>query len=195
MDFWHVYQKEKAKEGFGTDRLYVASRDRIHLSLSTVEKYSSLLGINQALETKFSDESRYAIAKEITHDLFISIYDVNTTKTFLLRPSQLVGELPTKKMQESKRKLKKPNLEMRILGLQNNDSEVLDAVELIHSLLKPSLVEVDLFGREMRHIVFDLKLGMVFNLLLLNRIYKPGELANPISLQDFSAKRGELKFL
>lgn len=195
MDFWSVYEKEKTKPEFGNARLYIASRDRIGLSLSTVERYSVLLGMNQGTARRFSDEFRYVLVKELTHDLLVSIYDVNTTQSFLLRFSEALGDAAVKKLAGDVRKIRKPNLEMRVIGLQDNNTELLSALERLHAALKPSLMEVDLFGKETRHIAFDTKLGMSFNLLLLNRIYRPHELANALSLEDFNEKRSELKFV
>ena len=195
MDFWKVYESEKAKEGLGTKRLYITSRDRIHLSLSSVERYGTLLGINQGINIKFSEAVRYVLSKEITHDLLLSLYDVNNTRASLLRLSEALPDSAIKKVAAEANKVRNPNLEMRVMGLQDADTELLDSVERFHKALKPSVIELDLFGGDMRHIVFDLKLGMSFDLLLLNRIYRPHELANTMSLEDFAKKKSEFKFV
>jgi len=195
MDFWRVYKTEEEKPEFGNGRLYITSRDRIHLSLSHVERYSALLGMNQSMSRRFSDETRYVTTKDLTHDLFVSVYDVNTTESVLLRFSQPLGREAVKKVASPLKKLARPNLEMRIIGLQDRDTELLGSVEMLHGELKPALVEADLFGSEIRHLAFDLKLGMAFNLLLLNRIYRPHELANTLSIEDFNKKKSELKFV
>lgn len=195
MDFWNVYEAQKAKQGFGTSRLRVASRDRIHVSLSTVERYSMLLGMNQGMSKKFTEEARYIITKNLTHDLFISIYDVNTTSSALLRFSEALGDAAVSKLAGRLRKLKKPNLEMRIIGMQNGDSELLSAADRLYAATKPALIEADLFGNETRQIAFDLKLGMPFDLLLLNRIYRPHELANAQSIDDYNKSKSDLKFV
>ena len=62
-------------------------------------------------------------------------------------------------------------------------------------MFKSSLMETDLFGEETRHIVFDMKLGMSFNLLLLNRIYKQYELLNMTTKPEFDLRKSELKFV
>ena len=39
---------------------------------------------------------------------------------------------------------------------------------------------------------FDLKLGMGFNLLLLNRIYRPHELINTLTAEEFEGQKSRL---
>lgn len=195
MDFWKVYEAEMAEPEFGKGGLRIASRERINLSLSSVERYGTLLGLNQGTTRRFSEERRYTLLKDLTHDMFISLYDVNTTQTFLLRFSEELGDAAIRKVAGDIRKINKPNLEMRAIGLQDNDTELLGSLQSLHAALKPSLMEADLFGRETRHIVFDLKLGMSFNLLLLNRIYRPHELVNTTRLEEFNKKKSELEFV
>lgn len=195
MDFWSVYEAEKAKPEFGSGRLYIASRDRIHLSLSSVETYGTTLDINQAIVKGYKEEERFVLAKDLTNDLFISIYDVNVASALLLRASMPLAGTLTAQIIAKIKKIKNPNLEMRLAGLQDKGTELLPAVESFHKAFKSSLMEVDLFGNEIRHLVFDLKLGMLFNLLLLNRIYRPGELVNATILDEFNKRRSELKFV
>lgn len=195
MDFGNVYEKEKVKLRFGDSRLRIASRERINISLSSVEKYGFVLGLNQGVVRKFSEEYRYILVKNLTHDVLVSFYDVNTTYTFLIRFSDILGDTVVKKFREEVRKLKKPNFEMRLIGAQDKETDLLASVDRLRGVTKPNLMEVDLFGNEIRHIVFDTKLGMSFNLLLLNRIYGPHELANTLSLDDFNKSKSELKFV
>jgi hypothetical protein len=195
MNFWSVYESEKAKPEFGSDKLYITSRDRIHLSLSTVEQYAFSLEMDHAVIRQYSEAEKYVIASNITHDILISIYDVNTTLSVLLRASELPGKEAMQRVIGEIRKLRKPNMEMRLIGLQNSEADLLVVADDLHAALKPSLMEVDVFGKELRNIVFDLKLGMTFNLLLLNRIYRPGELVNALGVEEFNKKKSELKFV
>ncbi len=194
MNFWSVYEEEKAKPEFGNVQLYIRSRDRIHLSLSHVEHHGVLLGMNQGTFRKYSEEGRFVMSKSLTHDLFVSIYDVNTTQSTVLRFSQKLSDGALKKVTTNLRALKKPNLEMRVIGLQDRDTELLSSAERLYASAKPALVELDVFGGETRHLVFDTKLGMVFNLLLLNRIYRPHELATTQSADEYNKMKAELKF-
>jgi hypothetical protein len=56
-------------------------------------------------------------------------------------------------------------------------------------------MEVDLFGEEKRHIVMDMKTGLSYDLLLENRIYRPGELKNDEKEEDFQSSTARLSFV
>ncbi|MEM3241154.1 MAG: hypothetical protein QW091_01625 [Candidatus Micrarchaeaceae archaeon] len=191
MDLFNAYLLEKSSKAaaFGNERLYISVRDRIHLSLASVENSSTELALNSALISKYSESGRYVLCKGIVFDLLLSIYDVNTRSFFAFRSMQQEDlKEPIKKFI---RQLKRPNLEIRAIGMQNTakdyTSELSSMLERAYELAKPyaRLVEVDLFGSEQRHIAIDTKLGMTFDLLLLNRFYKPGELANQTSAEQF----------
>ena len=48
------------------------------------------------------------------------------------------------------------------------------------------IFEADLFGSDRRNIAIDLKTGTSFNMLTENRLYKPGELANTTTEEQFA---------
>ena len=50
---------------------------------------------------------------------------------------------------------------------------------------KIRLVEIDLFGENTRHIAIDTKLGTSFNVLMEDRLYRPGELVNSMTVENF----------
>jgi hypothetical protein len=195
MDFWDVYEKERTKPNFGSVRQYLTSRERIHLSLSSVEQYGVGMEMNTGSFRKFREEERYLIVSDMTRDLFVSIYDVNQQHALLLRFSESLEADALKRIDQEIKNMKKPNLEMRVIGLQDKETELLGTVERLHGMFKSSLMEVDLFGEETRHIVFDMKLGMSFNLLLLNRIYKQYELLNMTTKPAFEKRKSEIKFV
>jgi hypothetical protein len=195
MDFWDVYEKERTEPTFGIGRKLISSRDRIHQSLSSVDEYCMNLEMDHATVKNFSERERYVICTEITHDLLVSIFDVNTERSILLRFSEPPKDEVLRKVSDEIKKLKKPNLEMRIIGLQDKDTELLGSADRLHNMFTSSLMEVDLFGNEMRHIAFDMKLGMSFNLLLLNRAYLQYELINKEMRADYDRRKSELKFV
>jgi hypothetical protein len=157
-------------------------RDRPHASLKSVELHGGITYLQpaQSLKEKYTGpgSKRYAAAIRISNSIFVSIYEINSRSVFLqYAPNPIIP------LQEPTSFIKglrgKPNLEARIIGMQNNDDsdglvEILDTI----GSLKVPLVEVDLFGNEIRHIALDLALGQTYNLLLENRIYHPGELIN-----------------
>ena len=196
MDFYNAYEREKQSQGdgFGKSRLYIRVRDRIHLSLSSVEKSSSELQINKSAMKAYDDSIRYVLAKGITFDLLVLLYDVNTSGFFAFRAAQEEDlKMPVK---EFVSKLKRPNIEIRAIGMQNSSKDygtgLANVIEAAYTLCKPyaRLVEVDLFGTDQRNIAIDTKLGMTFDLLLFDRFYKPGELANTLSAEAFKAQIG-----
>lgn len=195
MDFFGKYREEAGKQGFGATRLHLASRERIHASLSSLSKYSSRLEINQAHAFAYSGADRYVLAKDVTRDLLIAIYDVNTSQAILLRPSKAIEGGMARKIASAVGGHKMKNLEMRAIGLQEEDKDLLPGIDMLRKSLKAPLVEVDLFGGDTRHIAFDTKHGMCYDLLLLDRIYKPHELANVEAKEEFEKRRSELKFV
>ena len=47
-----------------------------------------------------------------------------------------------------------------------------------------------MFGTDARHVAIYLKTGASYNLLLLNRIYRPGELKNQQAYDEFRQRLG-----
>ncbi len=195
MELFNEYSSMAGSQDFGKSRLRLASRERIHTSLSRIAAYSTRIETNQVKAVGYGEAGRYVLAEGITRDMLLTIYDVNTSQAVLLRPSKELGGAMEKRIAETVRKRRMGNLEMRAIGLQENDARLLACVGRLHSLLKAQLVEVDLFGNEMRHIAFDTRQGMCYDLLLLDRIYRPHELANAERPEDFEKRRSELEFV
>jgi hypothetical protein len=195
MDFWKVYQNERVSDDFGQQRLCLRSRERIHASLSSVESYATNLEVNQAVSANYGEGTRYVLAEDLTYDLLVSLYDVNSSSAILLRASSPIGKKALAEIRSRLGRLRRPNLEMRAIGLQSGDRTMLESIDRIHALANPGLQEVDLFGSSTRHLAFDLKTGMQLDLLSLNRIYLPDELANGLSIEGFGRLRSEIKFV
>ena len=56
-------------------------------------------------------------------------------------------------------------------------------------------MEIDMFGEEKRHMAIDMKTGLSYDLLLENRIYRPGELKNDEKEDDFQSSTSRLSFV
>ena len=84
------------------------------------------------------------------------------------------------------RKLKPANIEVRLIGLQNGDNPLRlnETVDFIKKMKLP-VFEADLFGGDTRHICIDIKTGVSFDVLISNRLYKPGELTNKVTREQF----------
>lgn len=193
MDLWDSYVARSAI-GFGSAELTLSTGQRQHASLRQIEERSVSLEPSKARFLTYSEGARYIIAKDITFDLLLSVYDVNTRSAFVGRVTTDIS--PKTLMKIRSRMLKgRPTLELRAIGLQNGYGNGVTDVEELYKRLKPVLMEIDLFGTDTRHIAFDLKTGVPYNLLLLNRIYRPGELACQVKKEDFDGKISDLAFV
>jgi hypothetical protein len=195
MDLWKDYQTARASEDFGHQRLYLRSRERIHASLSEVGPYGTILELNNCVFASYGEGTRYVLARDITYDLLVSIYDVNSSSALLFRATFPLNKKAFSEVRNRLGRFRRPNLEMRLIGMQNEDTVVLDSIDGLRRLAKSALQEVDLFGRSTRHVAFDLKVGMPLDLLTQNRIFRSDELLNGLSLEGFGRQRSELAFV
>ncbi len=176
MDFWKAYSEKVRLPEFGSSQTWLKTGERWNTSIMRYLEYSYILGAGEHITAQWSPDIRYIIAKEIISDLFISLYDVNTRSVFACR---IGGDHKSFSFEASKavRKIRNPNIEMRAIGLQNTDKQSADAImEMRNAIGTGSLAEADLFGNQKRHIIMELYTGRMYNLLLENRIYRPGEL-------------------
>ncbi len=189
MGFEDTFAAAIMSQGFGKERFLVSYKDRPHISKSKLDRYSEALyiGTGELSRLKFSEiRQRYIAAMDVTYDLMLTIYDVNTST---LLAARLFGfpDKTAKEIDSFVRGLgKKANLEARLIGLQNNEST--DSLSRIFAFLKSrkiQLVEIDVFGNEIRHIAVDSKIGVPYNILKDNRIYRPGELTNTATIEQF----------
>lgn len=195
MDFWKAYQTARASGDFGRQRLCLRSRDRVHASLSAVEPCGTRIEINRCIAAAYSEGARYMMAEDLTYDLLVSLYDVNSSSAVLLRASSPLDKKTLAGIGRRLGRMGKPNLEVRAVGLQSGDPAMLDSLGKIQGMAKCDLQEVDLFGTNARHVVFDLKVGMMLDLLPLNRLFRPDELVNGLGLDGFARLRSELQFV
>ncbi len=193
MDMWNSYKK-RAGAGFGSEQLRLCTGEKWNASLGRVSDKGVELGINAAMFQGYDEGRRYIIAKDITYDLLLTIYDVNSSSMFAAR---ITGNPDTKEWSRiisMLRKVKIPNLEFRLIGLQNGYTAGLEAAESLNGKIRGRFVEFDLFGTNTRHVVVDAKTGVPYSLLLLNRIYRAGELACQTKKEDFEKNVAKLTF-
>ena len=146
MDFWGIYKNSEMSPGFGQARLTLCARDRIHISNSAIADYCTPIGPDTGFSRKYDERSRYVLAGDLTYDLLVSIYDVNSSRAFLLRLSNPLSEIAFKRVAATIKSLARPNLEMRVIGLQNGATGPLGTVRELIKHAKFSLQEVDIFG-------------------------------------------------
>ena len=192
MELWYGYTALLSRPDFGKSRAYVGILERNTVSLGGVVKRAINLEIDAPASAFFDDLGyRYIIANNITFDMLISLYDVNSTKTFACRAfGNSVGAQASVAIKKFIAGLKKPNLELRCIGFQDESLGASNMVSELHQMTKASLTEVDLFGNQMRHICIDMKTGLTYDLLLENRRYRAGELINKTTRQEFNQKYG-----
>ncbi|MGC8710292.1 MAG: hypothetical protein ACP5RF_01630 [Candidatus Micrarchaeia archaeon] len=202
MDAWDAFKKAVYLKDFSTERIFIGSRkstyipmERAHASIDSVYGLHRELKPNTAFFQKETADIRYIVSTNITYDLFVSIFDVNSNSGFFIRSSMLLSNATKANIRKYLDKFRNQNLEFRIIGMQNGYNELIDVISGLKKLVKGSLVELDLFGNEIRHIAIDLETGHSYNLLLDNRIYKPGELINSQALQSFKSTVSEIKFI
>ena len=192
-NLWKAYRNESVNPSFGSARLQLRTGNRWNTSLATVEDRSLDLEAGKALFQAHSLEKRYVLAKNITGDLLISIYDVNTFSAVILRPSMLLRKSDLGAI--SKRAVRFENVEVRLIGLQNGSTDLGRVISDIEGAVGGALMEVDIFGNEIRNIAIDLKTGSSYELLLQNKIYGPADRINKETQDEFSARKSELAFV
>ncbi|MGC8586414.1 MAG: hypothetical protein ACP5K5_02625 [Candidatus Micrarchaeia archaeon] len=188
MSFEETFKNAFNIEGFGKERYILCYKERPNISRNKLDEFaeSVYLDVGSSLAIKYSKlPPRYISALDITYDLLVSIYEINAATLFTIRYSLLSG-IDKQALLKFVKGQKNANFEARVIGMQNNeDTEMLGNLSAFLRMLKIPIVEVDLFGNDIRHIAIDSKTGMSFNILKENRIYRPGELANKLTYEQF----------
>ncbi len=195
MDLFPYYSAQTAT--MGEARMDLNTGERQHASIAQIEPRSVSLLRGHGISLKYAEENRYVLAKSITFDLLISIYDVNSRSAVVVRPAKPIDRKELSIIEKRINRIKNPNLEIRAIGLQNGWRGYAKSLNDIYkaSRSKGHCMEVDLFGNEKRHIALDLKTGLSYNLFLENRIYRPGELINDEKETDFQQGVTPLLFI
>ncbi len=188
MSFEDVLSAKISDKSVAQKQLILAFKERPHVSKSKIDanEDSKYLNVGESASTVYGETSqRYISAQNLTYDLIFSIYDVNSSALFCARAYKTM--LPLKpKIASFLKSLHGPHLEARLIGLQNNqDIEILGEIMNMQKKYKIPLFEVDLFGNATRNIALDSKVGMSFDILLGDRLYRPGELLNKTTLEQF----------
>ncbi|MGC8587109.1 MAG: hypothetical protein ACP5K9_02355 [Candidatus Micrarchaeia archaeon] len=179
MDHWKAINEASMAGSFSKERFYAGTGGsvRSHSSLSMISDKAKFVEKGEMTFDKYDPLGlRYVAAKSIEDDLFLSIYNLNSMEIVAFRPTKMPQKKEKEALEKYLRRFSRPNIEIRAIGMLNGNAEMLRLVEEVRKLTKGSVVEADLFGDEYRHIVIDLKTGSSYDLLLEDRIYRPGEL-------------------
>ncbi len=189
MSFENALFGEMHGSGFGTGEYLRSFKARPHVSKSKVDQYSNCTYLEAGdffSISRYKDtDRRYVAATQLSYDTLMSVYDVNTRSMAAARFLNFTVELRSR-FERFMRSVKRANFEARIIGMQ--DGQTRDSVYTVSEFMEKSrlpLFEIDLFGRQLRHIAIDISSGMSYNVLLLDRIYKPGELVSGMTLEQF----------
>lgn len=193
VSFEDIVNTGSKGKGFGSERYIASYKERAHISKSKLDANSDATYLRTGQHIVMKAEGwkgqRYVVATDLSYDLLVCIYEINSSSLAVLRIFK--HEEVNEKLVNAIEGIcgKSANLEARIIGLQNREAhqslgKVLEALKKFKNYHIP-LVEIDLFGGELRHIAIDTKTGMTFNVLLEDRSYRPGELANPMTIIDF----------
>jgi len=191
MPFENIVKKE-LKHELNKNQYIYTYKDRVHMSKAKMDMYSNVeyLKVGEFKSVHYNDDTatRYLAAPNLTYDMVVSIYDVNQRNVLVCRVFKF-GDIVKREGTKFINSLKKdkPNLEARIIGMQKNQDFYFILNQIFDFLIsnKIRLVEVDLFGDNTRHIAIDTKLGTSYNVLMEDRIYRPGELVNSTTVENF----------
>ncbi|MGC8568288.1 MAG: hypothetical protein ACP5RP_02210 [Candidatus Micrarchaeia archaeon] len=190
VDLLGILSKDTLSEEFGKSRYYKAIKPRPHISKSALDKYDSsrYMDNEDAYSVCYSQYGkRYISTVNLSYDFALSLYEINSSSLEVIRAYKMFKA--PEMVLSAIRKLKKNwryKIEARIIGLQNNEQNNLfdDILEILDKE-SINLVEADIFGNELRHIAFDSKLGISYDVLLNDVLYKPGSLINTLTEDQF----------
>jgi hypothetical protein len=191
LSFEKLFKDDLTSKDFSSARYVRDYKGRPNISKSALDADSNTTYLDNlgTWTTRYVDalSVRYVSVLNLSYDFLVSFFDVNTHESLVcrtFRSDAATKSLMTKYL--SLMKPKKPNIEARIIGMQTGQdySNLYDLAELIDSH-RVQLVEVDLFGSDVRHVAFDTKLGMSFEVLVEDILYKPGEFRNTMTLEQF----------
>lgn len=189
LSFEKILEGDISFSGFGNSAYVMAYKDRPHISKSEIDRYSNAayLNINEYLIIRYDKIGiRYIAVTSMSYDFIISVYDINSSSLFVGRAYDDLENMD-KEISKFINSLKgKKNLEGRIIGLHNNQKT--PGVKIILDIFRRygiNIYEIDIFGDQIRNIAMDSKLGVPYNILMLNRLYRPGELKSDLDIIKF----------
>lgn len=194
MSLEKALDDEMKKPGFGTANCHLSFKERPHISKSKVDMAdgATYINIGESFRARYSAISaKYIASVNMTYDLLLSVYDVDTKDLFAMRVLKHATDTfkALEKYTSGISRNKYKRFEARLIGMQNKqDYSILMPIFKILGRYKVPVVEVDLFGDQIRHIALETFLGVSFNVLLLDRIYRPGELNNQMTHEQLEAQ-------
>ena len=190
LSFEHFLEIDLNDPDFGVAPYVKDFKERQNISKSRLDENSDCAYLNVGdIKTLDYDQrlgQRYLACMDMSYDTALAIYDVNNRRLTVHRfydfAQDKAGVLT--KMLYSKDGTR--NLEARLVGMQNDQyfKPLIAAFLFVKANALP-ISEIDLFGRDVRHVAFDVKTGLAFDVLANNKPYKAGELKNTLTVEQF----------
>jgi hypothetical protein len=194
MGLLRFVEGAEAQQGFGSTEFRKEFKRRPHISKVRLDEDASAAYIASGKHMTLGRDAmgtEYAAAVNLTFELLLTVYDVDNS---LLAAYRFVRIDPkaAKLIKGFFNGRGARQLEARIYGLQNGSdaSGLNDAIGFVREI-GAELCEIDVFGDSVRNVAVDVKRGMSFDILMLNRLYKQGELLNTMTKEQF--ERGMLQ--
>jgi hypothetical protein len=191
LSFEKLFKSDLNSKDFGNVRYVRNYKGRSNMSKSALDADSNTVYLEKlgtrAARYDSALSVRYMATLNLSYDFIVSLFNVNTRDALMCRAFRFDADTKTQITKYlNLMRMKRPNIEARIIGMQNGQdySHLYDLAALL-DLRKVQLVEVDLFGGDLRHVAFDTKLGMSFEVLTEDMLYKPGEFRNTMTLEQF----------
>ncbi|MCL5433467.1 MAG: hypothetical protein M1538_00620 [Candidatus Marsarchaeota archaeon] len=170
-------------------RFVLNFRERPNISKSVLDKEGAIYiekGEIKEINYNFL-EPRYIAITSLSYDFAITLYNVNRKSALIYRIYNNNNFL-IKKLSSDISRFNNDDIEVRLFGFQTNYYNNLFSSMVKFIISKNiEIYEVDLLGNEIRNIALDIKTGQTFNILMENRLYKPGELINKQTIEEFEA--------
>jgi hypothetical protein len=175
---------------FEKQKILLNYKERPHISKKVLDKEGSIYVDTDSIKEFHYDPlgPKYIAFTNLSYDCVISLYNFDSKQGVVYRFYEDIinnRELFSKYFND----LALKNTEIRIIGMQNNylNKQVRNKFFLIFTK-KIKLYEIDLFGTEIRNIALNIETGQTFDILMENKLYKPGELTTKITLEEFESK-------
>ncbi len=189
MSFEVLFLEELHTRGFGSQHYLRAFKKRPHVSKSKIDAFDNVKYLDVGkLESEIGYNKlkrRYMACTNLTYDIFLSIYDFNSSSCMAARFAYFTDAIRAQ-LRKYVGSIKRPNFELRLFGMQDGQDHMqLYSISDFISSTKLQATEIDLFGKEVRNIAIDLHTGMSYNILMLDRLYRPGELLNSTTIEQY----------
>ncbi|MGC8648975.1 MAG: hypothetical protein ACP5UN_02025 [Candidatus Micrarchaeia archaeon] len=175
---------------FEKQKILLNYKERQHISKKVLDKEGSIYVDTDSLKEFHYDPlgPKYVALTDLSYDFAISLYNFDSKQGVVYRFYKNIVE-NKKTFSKYLNDFALKNTEARIFGMQNNyfNKQIRNILFLVFEK-NIKFYEIDLFGTEIRNIALNIETGQTFDILMENKLYKPGDLATKITLEEFESK-------